>query len=141
MTPTHDSVFGSRELSTRNHRDRELAKTPILGDENFIVSVCEGGFLAWCFNKDIKVAGEDEDYARHRQNMLRKRLEQQRIRDAKAIAHISEQVGTVNSQELKRSLAPDRSIEGDGRLMCDHHVWRPDDNQRSLVRRESRFLL
>lgn len=71
------------------HRRLELANTPILGDGNFIVSVCEGGYLAWCFNKDIKMAGEDEDYAQHRQIVMRERLERQRIRDAKAIAHIS----------------------------------------------------
>lgn len=71
------------------HRRTELAKNPILGDGNFIVSVCEGGYVAWCFNKDIKMAGEDEDYAQHRQMLMRLRLERRRIRDAKAIAHIS----------------------------------------------------
>ena len=68
------------------NRRLELDKTPILGDGNFIVSVCEGGYVAWCFNKDIKMAGEDEGYAQHRQIVMRERLERQRIRDAKAIA-------------------------------------------------------
>lgn len=73
------------------NRHRELVRTPILGDENFIVSVCEGGYLAWCFDKEIEMVGEDEEYAQHRRDVLRKRLERQRIRDAKAIAHISGQ--------------------------------------------------
>lgn len=72
-------------MLAETHRYRELSETPILGDENFIINVCEGGFLAWCFNKNIKMAGEDEDYARHRQDILRKRLEQQRIREAKRL--------------------------------------------------------
>lgn len=61
-----------------------LLKSYFVGDTNFLVSVCERGFQAWCFNKDIKMVNESKDYAQHRQDVMQKRLERKRVQDAKA---------------------------------------------------------
>lgn len=77
-----------KDLTERTYDRYALPESSFFGDENFLVNVCDGGFLAWCFNKDIKMEDEDEGYAQHRYNEIQKRLEKQRVRDASAMARV-----------------------------------------------------
>ena len=56
----------SSRMNNQNHR--------ILGDERFVVAVCKGGFKAWCFDKNLRMEGEDMEYRNRREGAWRWRL-------------------------------------------------------------------
>lgn len=39
----------------------------IMGDEKFVVAFCKDGFKAWCFDKNLKMEGEDQMYKDRRE--------------------------------------------------------------------------
>ena len=77
----------------------------MFGDEDFLVIPCYSGFLTWCFNKDIKMHNEEDNYyAIHHQREIENGRELRRDRETKAIAHVSRQeeinldvIGSVGS--------------------------------------------
>ena len=89
MGTREDSDFDQGEdLTGIMYEEHVLAESSFFGDEDFLVNVCDFGFLAWCFNKDTKLEDEDEDYAQHRYDTTQERLGEQRVRDASAMAHV-----------------------------------------------------
>ena len=62
---------------------------PLLGDEKFLVLVCDRGFQAWCFDKDTKLSREYKGYAQHRETTMQERLKRNRVWDQKALARMS----------------------------------------------------
>ena len=62
---------------------------PLLGDEKFLVLVCDHGFQTWCFDKDTNLSREYKGYAQHRETTLQERLKRNRVWDQKALARMS----------------------------------------------------
>ena len=50
-----------------------LSHPLLFGDETYIVNVFSGGFVAWCFDKHITMAGEDKGYREFRRDILRRK--------------------------------------------------------------------
>ena len=72
-------TMGSKEDYIYHHRyhhpERRIhpSRYPFFGDENYLVNVCDHGFVAWCFNKDTKMKMADKEYADRRQEEMQKR--------------------------------------------------------------------
>lgn len=64
------------------------ASREIFGDENFVVNLCDKGFLAWSFNKDTKFKREDEKYAQNRQKKIQERRQLHQKCDAMKLERI-----------------------------------------------------
>ena len=51
--------------------------TALLGDEIFLVRGCNSGFDVWCFDKNLRMSGEDPIFRKKRERALHYRLKQQ----------------------------------------------------------------
>lgn len=112
MGTKDDSRFDdSAKIPRSNYRQRALFGSSFFGDENFLVHVCDRGFPAWCFNEDTRMEKGDKGYAHHSQVRMQKRLEERRVQDVKAIAHVSRQQET--DVEVTGSGGKDRAFHGD----------------------------
>ena len=77
-----------------------------LGDEEFLINIATSGFVIWCFNGNVKMANEDENYARHRRITIQGRLKERREWEAQRIARVSKEeeihlsiIGSVGSYQ------------------------------------------
>lgn len=85
MSTEEDSRLDqAAELMRSYYRQEGLWEPSFLGDENFLISINDDSFLAWCFNRDTKLEKERKRFAKYRHDEMQKRLKQ--CRDAHAIA-------------------------------------------------------
>lgn len=47
-------------LAGSNHDQGEVGRSSFLDDENFLVNVCNRGFLFWCFNRGTIIENEHQ---------------------------------------------------------------------------------
>lgn len=58
----------------RDGNGQPILQPLLFGDETYLVNVFAGGFVAWCFDKDITMANEDEGYRLFRGNAIQKKV-------------------------------------------------------------------
>lgn len=71
MSTTQDSRLDRAPELTKSHYHQW--EKSLFGDEDFLVSINDRGFLAWCFNKDTKMKNECKVFAQYRQDEMQKR--------------------------------------------------------------------
>ncbi len=59
---------------TTNSNGPPIRKPLLFGDGTYLVNVFAGGFVAWCFDKNITMANEDKGYRAFRENAIKKKL-------------------------------------------------------------------
>ena len=71
----------------------QALQSRLLGDGIYLVEISAGGFVAWCFDKQITMANEDRGYRVFRENLISERIRPRRERSGATVNQSSSQAG------------------------------------------------